>query len=241
MRMNTSIELDGFSIEVSFKRIRRMHLSVGPDAVVRMSAPERTSLATLREFATSKLDWLRKHRAAFLAHPRETGRAYVDGEGLPVWGKDLLLVVEETQGRPRFLLSEDRALLRIKPGADRAAREKLVEAWYKKALLEAARPLVELWQTRLGVRVGALSVRRMKTKWGSCFPAKARIGLNSELAKRPPEYLEYVLVHELVHLLEPDHGPGFRARMDRWVPDWRDLRDRLNHPERFAGGDTPFP
>ena len=237
MRLNTRLDFDDISIEVTFKRIRNLHLRLcPPDAEPRISATERMSIADIRDFANSRLDWIRKHQKALLAEAREPELAYIDGESLSLWGEPIPIAVVESPLRPIAKLEGGRLLLRVRPGTDLAFRERLVDAFYKKRLEEAVVPLLERWQTRLGLKVSALSIRRMKTKWGSCFPARARIGLNSELAKRPPELLEYVLVHELVHLFEPDHGAGFRTRMTYYMPNWRELRERLNHPERAIPG-----
>ena len=233
MRMNTRLDIYDIGIEVTFKKIRNIHLRIcPPDGRVQVSAPMRTTLAEIRDFATSKLAWIRKHRTSIVAEPRAPKKEFLDGDSLSLWGRPLTLGIEETRGRPRAQLEGDFLVLRVGPGTDIEGREKLVDFFYKEALRETVLPLLELWQARLGVRASALSIRRMKSKWGSCFPARERIGLNSELAKKSPQLLEYVLVHELVHLFEANHGPRFKSLMDRYLPNWKELRDKLNHPER---------
>lgn len=154
---------------------------------------------------------------------------FVDGESLRFLGRDLLIRGLSTQGRARvgLLAAEGRVELWTREGSDREARARLVDAWYRAELGKLLPGLIATWEARLGVRVAAWGFRRMRSRWGSCNPATARISLNLELATRPEACLEYVLVHEMAHLLEPGHGPAFKAVMDGALPDWRRVKKLL--------------
>jgi hypothetical protein len=195
---------------------------------VRISAPRHTSLDTLRVFALSKLGWIRQQQAKLREQEREAPRDYVDRESHYLWGKRYLLTVLESDEPPAIDLEHRRMLLRVRPGTGEVRRQELVEEWYRERLKEAVPPLLARWQPRLGVEVERWFVQRMKTKWGSCNHRSGTIRLNTELAKKPPECLEYVVVHELVHLLEPTHNARFIALMDRAMPNWQVHRQTLN-------------
>ena len=145
-----------------------------------------------------------------------------------VWGRRCLLKVIEEAAAPSVHLRHGALLLRVRPGTDKEAREAVVSGWYRDILKAEVPPLVEAWESRLNVRVKKFSVQQMKTKWGSCNPTARTIRLNTELAKKPKECLEYLVLHEMAHLQERTHGPRFLALMDRFMPDWRDTRALLN-------------
>jgi predicted metal-dependent hydrolase len=228
--MNTrQIDVGGISVDVVFKDIKNVHLSVHPPTGrVRISAPARMSLDTLRVYAISKIDWIKKHQSKFRAQERETRRDYVDRESHYVWGKRYLLKVQEANRAPSVELKHNQMFLTVRPGAGREKREAVVTAWYRDQVRDAVTPLLEKWEPILGVHANQIIVRRMRTRWGSCTSGRRIIRLNTELAKKPPECLEYVLVHELVHLLEPSHNATFISLMDQFMPHWRHLRDELN-------------
>jgi predicted metal-dependent hydrolase len=227
--MTTTIELGGFSLNVLRKHIKNVHLSVyPPTGKVRISAPVRMSLDAVRLFAISKLGWIRQQQKKLRSQERESEREYLDRESHYVWGKRYLLKVIEEEVVPSVQVRSSALLLRVRPGADEATREAVGAGWYRQLLKEAVPPLIEAWEPRLGVKVRGLFVQQMKTKWGSCNPTARTIRLNTELAKKPKECLEYIVVHEMVHLREPKHGPGFVALMDRFMPNWRDTRELLN-------------
>ena len=179
-------------------------------------------------FAIARLGWIRQQQQTLRAQERETPREYLDRESHYVWGRRYLLEVVEQDAASRVLLTHGRLRLVVRPGADVHTREATVAAWYRQILRAAAAPLIEAWQPRLGVAVRGLSIQRMKTKWGSCNPTAGTIRLNTELAKKPRECLEYLVVHEMAHLLEPTHGQRFVAVMDHSLPTWRDTRNLMN-------------
>ncbi len=226
--MVTQIELGDITAVLTRKNIKNIYLRVDPPAgAVRISAPRRMSLDQIRAFAASKLAWIEKQRARLRELERATPRNYVDGEIHYVWGRPHPLRVVYANRAPYVELTDAGMLLVARPGACTAKRQAVVETWYREQLQRAAPPLVTRWEPLLGVGVQRLFVQRMKTRWGSCNPVARTIRLNSELTRRSPEYLEYVLVHELVHLLEASHGARFRALMDRFLPDWQERREGL--------------
>ena len=228
--MNTKqIDIGGISVDVVFKNIKNVHLSVHPPTGrVRISAPYRMSLDTLRVYAISKINWIKKHQTKFQAQERETRREYLDRESHYVWGRRYLLKVNEENRPPSVELQHNQMILTVRPGAGKEKKEAIVTAWYRVLVREAADPLFSKWQPILGVKVNKVVFRRMRTRWGSCTPTRRAIRLNTELAKKPRECLEYVLVHELVHLLEPTHNANFIRLMDKYMPQWRHFREELN-------------
>ena len=227
--MMTQIKLGDIAVDVVLKDIKNVHLSVyPPTGRVRISAPKRMSIDTIRVFAISKLDWIRQQQTKLRAQERETPRDYVDRESHYVWGKRYLLTVSEGDESPSIELKHSRMLLRVRPRTDADKRHVLVEEWYREQIKRAVPPLLARWAPRIGVRVGWFYVQRMKTKWGSCNHKARTIRLNTELAKKPVECLEYIVLHELVHLLEPTHNARFVALMDRFMLKWQFQRQVLN-------------
>ncbi len=188
----------------------------------------RMSPETVRVFAISKLSWIRQQQEKILAQERETPREYLDRESHYLWGKRYLLDVVEENARPEVVLLHGKMILRVRPGTDEKRRQDIVEEWYRAQLKQAVTPLLTKWEPLIGVKVEQLFVQRMKTKWGSCSPKSRNIRLNTDLAKKPHECLEYILVHEMVHLLEPTHNARFVSLMDSFVPKWQFYREALN-------------
>jgi predicted metal-dependent hydrolase len=227
--MLTQIELGDIKVDVVFKDIKNVHLSVHPpNGRVRIAAPTRMSLETVRVFAISKLSWIRQQQEKILAQERETPREYLDRESHYIWGKRYLLDVVEENTRPEVVLLHGKMILRVRPGTDESRRQDIVEEWYRAQLKQAVTLLLPKWEPLIGVKVERLFVQRMKTKWGSCTPKSGNIRLNTDLAKKPRECLEYVLVHEMVHILEPTHNARFVSLMDSFVPRWQFYREALN-------------
>jgi len=246
--MECQITVGDVTVEVVRKRVKNINLTVHPPlGRVRISAPKRMSLQTIHAFAEAKLDWIRKHQARMQEQAREAPRdrprpralEYVDRESHAVWGKRYSLAVSERDETFSVELNHDGMLLRVRPQTTRDQRRAVVEEWYRDQIRTAVPPLLTRWEPRLGVKLERYQVRRMKTRWGSCTPAARTIRLNTELATRPPELLEYIVVHELVHLLEPSHNARFVALMDRHMPDWRAHRDALNREQRREPGREP--
>lgn len=227
--MTQTIQLGDVEVDVVLKDVKHVHLSVHPPrGAVRISAPKHMSLETVRVFAISKLDWIKRERRKLQAQERETPREYLDRESHHVWGERRLLVVEEVDAAPSVLVQGKQLILRVRPGTDEDKRRAVVSRWYRDEVRAALPALVAKWEPRLGVTVAQFYVQKMKTKWGSCNPELGHIRLNSELAKKPRECLEYILVHELLHLLEPTHNARFKQLLDDLLPHWRARRDELN-------------
>jgi predicted metal-dependent hydrolase len=186
------------------------------------------SLDTIRLFAISKVGWIRQQQKKLRAQEREGQREFLDRESHYVWGRRLLLKVVEEDVAPCVQIRHGTLLLRIRPASRDETREAVVAGWYRQILKTAVRPLIEAWEPRLSVTVSRVFVQQMKTKWGSCNPTARTIRLNTELAKKPSDCLEYIVVHEMVHLLEPTHNARFTSLLDRFMPQWQQYRDILN-------------
>jgi predicted metal-dependent hydrolase len=227
--MLTQIELGDIAVEVVKKDIKNLHLSVHPPAGrVRISAPLRMNLDTIRLFAISKLAWIKQQQRKLREQERESPREYLDLESHYVWGKRYLLKVIESDEAPAVALSHSKMHLRVRPRASEEKKQSVLEEWYREQLKLAVPPLLDKWGPRLGVEVERFFIQRMKTKWGSCNPNSKGIRLNTDLAKKPSACLEYIVVHEMIHLLEPTHNKGFMTLMDQFMPSWRAYRDALN-------------
>ncbi|MFN0304213.1 MAG: M48 family metallopeptidase [Burkholderiales bacterium] len=227
--MSSRIDLGGDAVDVVFKDIKNIHLGVyPPDGRIRIAAPKRMSLDHLRVFAIAKLPWIRTQQRKLRAQVRESPREYLDRESHYLWGKRYLLKVVEEDAAPSVTLKRGSIVLRIRPRASEAARQAIVAKWYRQQLKAAVSELIATWEPILGVRVQRFFVQRMKTRWGGCNTEARTIRLNTELAKKPRECLEYILVHELVHLRERLHTDRFNALMDEFLPQWKQLRELLN-------------
>ncbi len=228
--MATQLKLGDIAVEVVLKDIKNVHLSVyPPSGRVRISAPSRMSLDTIRVFAISKLAWIKQQQEKFRGQERETPREYLNRESHYVWGKRYLLKSIECDESPASVeLKHSTMVLRLRPGTDETKKQALVEEWYREQLKKAVPPLIARWEPIMGVNVDRFFVQRMKTRWGSCNARTHCIRLNTDLAKKPRECLEYIVVHEMAHLLEPTHNARFVDLMDRLMPQWRFYRDKLN-------------
>jgi len=227
--MADGLNLGGIPVDVTFKRIKNVHLSVyPPNGSVRISAPERMSLDTIRVFAISKLGWIKQQQRKLREQERETPREYLNRESHYLWGKRYLLRVIEGGQAPSIEVQYSRLLLRIHPGATEEKKQEIVSQWYRTEIRTAVHAMIARWTPVMGVTVNRFFIQQMKTKWGSCNPRAGTIRLNTDLAKKPKECLEYIVLHEMAHLLEPTHNARFIALMDGFMPNWRLRRDQLN-------------
>jgi predicted metal-dependent hydrolase len=227
--MAKQLQLGGIVVDVVLKDIKNVHLSVYPPAGrVRISAPSRMNLDTIRVFAIAKLDWIRRQQGKLREQKREMPREYLDRESHYIWGKRYLLTVIEHDQPAAVALKHNRMVLTVRSGTGEAAKEAAVAQWYRDQIKAATLELIAKWEPLLGVGVKRVFVQQMKTMWGSCNPRRRTIRLNTELSKKPKECLEYIVVHEMVHLLEPTHNARFVALMDQFMPKWKFLRQRLN-------------
>ena len=224
-----ALELGDVSVDVVRKNIKNLHLSVHPPTGrVTIAAPTRMSPDAIRVFAISKLGWIRRQRTKLTAQVRETPREYVDRESHYLWGRRYLLTVQERDQAPAVIRRHNRLVLGVRPGADVETRAQVMARWYRDQIREALPALLDKWQPVMGVACNRVLIQKMKTQWGSCNAATRNIRLNTELAKKPPECLEYVLVHELTHLREPRHSDRFVAILDAQLSGWRAARALLN-------------
>jgi len=227
--MQAEIKLGQLAVAVVHKDIKNVHLSVHPPTGrVTIAAPMRLSLDTLRVFTISKLSWIRQQQKKLLEQEREAPRVYLNRESHYVWGDRYLLKVVEGDRPTTIELSHRKMIFRTRPNWDQAKKQVRLESWYREQLKLAVPPLVAKWERLMGVKVGQVFVQRMKTKWGSCNPGTGSIRLNTDLAKKPRECLEYLVVHEMVHLLEPTHNARFLWLMERFMPKWQYRREVLN-------------
>jgi predicted metal-dependent hydrolase len=227
--MGDALKLGELTIDVVRKDIKHVHLSIHPPAGrVRIAAPRRLSEDAIRAFAIGKIRWIRTQQAKLLEQARETPREYLNRETHYVWGQRRLLQVIEVDEPPSVEVRPGKLLLKMRRGSSVERRAAVLEAWYRDQLREALPPLMKRWAKRLDVQPAGVFLQRMRTRWGSCSPSRSTIRLNTELAKKPRECLEYILVHELLHFLEPTHNARFVNHMDRALPGWRERRELLN-------------
>ena len=225
-----SMTVSGLRVSVVRKAIKNLHLGVyPPDGRIRVAAPLAVSDAAVRIAVIGKLPWIKRQRMSFELQVRQSRREMVSGESHYYRGRRYRLQVVETAGSPRVLLTGHQTLtVHVGPKWTTEDRERLLQRWYRVRLRELVPRLIRKWQVALDVSVREWGIKRMKTKWGSCNPEARRVWLNLELIKKPPACLEYVLVHELAHLLARNHDERFIAVMDHHLPAWRQRRADLN-------------
>lgn len=227
--MTETIVLADITIEVCRKSVRNVHLSVHPpEGRVTLVAPSETRFEVARAYAIAKLGWIRDQQEKLRGQARETPRQYVERESHNLWGRRYLLSVEEKNERPGVRLDHRRIILTVRPGSGREKRAEILHAWHRSLLHEEIPPLIEKWERKLGVNVAGYFLQRMKTKWGSCNHRAGNIRLNTELVKKPRDLLEYIIVHEMAHLVEPTHSEQFIAILEQHYPTWLEARDELN-------------
>ncbi len=223
------IRLGDIEISVTRKAVKNVHLSVHPPkGRVTLVAPSSTRLEVARAYAISRLGWIREQQARFCGQARESQRRFVTRETHYVWGRRYLLRVETAEAKPSVRLDHKRVVLTVRPGCTTEQRADVMHQWHKTQLHSVVPALIAKWEMRLQVKVSAYFLQRMKTKWGGCNPAAGHIRLNTELVKKPKDLLEYVVVHEMAHLLEPTHSPRFVELLDHHYPTWREARAELN-------------
>jgi hypothetical protein len=224
------ITVNDIVVDVHRKDIKNLHLGVyPPDGWVRVAAPLNIDDDAVRLFVISKLGWIKKRQREFQNQPRQSKREYVSGESHYFLGDRYLLNVIYRNGPPELSIRNKTHIdLFVREGSDYEYRKRMMTEWYRSELKTLAEPLVEKWRTEIDVSLSHWGIRLMKTKWGSCNIERARILLNLELAKKPQHCLEYIIVHELVHLIERHHNDRFVALMDKFMPQWRLYRDELN-------------
>lgn len=227
--MTETIQLGDIAIAVRRKDIKHVHLSVHPPSGrVTLVAPTGTRPDVARAYAASKLGWIRDQQAKLRGQERETPRQFVERESHYLWGRRYLLSVREEEAKPFVRLTHRNITLIVRPGSSRAKRESVMHAWHKSLLHDTVPDLIRKWEPKLGVTVSGYFLQRMKTKWGGCNRRARNIRLNTELVKKPKDLLEYVVVHEMLHLIARTHSELFVTLMDKHYPFWREARMELN-------------
>lgn len=224
------LHVQGLNVEVARKPIKNLHVAVyPPDGHVRVSAPQHLDDETLRLAVIDRLAWIRRQQRTLRGQPRESKREMVTGETHYLWGRRYRMRVKvSSEDRPGVQIEgKSMLVLTVGPESDRDTRERTLTEWYRRRLKDAAGPLVDAWAAELNLDVVEWRIRKMRTKWGSCNAEAGRIWINLELAKKPPPCLDYIVVHEMLHLVEPEHNARFEQFLDDAMPNWRTHRDEL--------------
>ena len=225
-----TLDILGTPIEVVRKNIKNLHLAVyPPEGRVRVAAPLHMTEDAVRLAIITRISWIRKKQDAFRNQARQSRREMVTGESHYFQGRRYRLKVVEINRPPTVKFSNNSTIeLRVRPNSDRVKREAVLNEWYRKKLKEQIPAMISEWEPRIGVKVADWGVRKMKTRWGSCNTKTRRIWLNLELAKKSLPCLEYVVVHEMLHLIERHHNDRFKSLMSELLPNWQTTRDELN-------------
>jgi len=223
------IQLGDITVEVTQKDIKNVHLSVYPPfGKVKIAAPNRMDLDTIRIYAITKLSWIRKQQIKIKSQKREAPREYLSKESHYYLGKRYLLKVIEHHAAPMVKLKHNTIEMYIRPDTNTAKRKEILDEWYRAKLKSMIPVIISKWQRVMAVEVKEFGVKKMKTKWGTCNIAAQRIWLNLELAKKPSSCLEYIVVHEMTHLLVRNHNSKFVALMNKFMPNWKEVKEDLN-------------
>ena len=224
-----TLSLGKINVEVIQKDIKNVHLSVHPpNGKVTISAPKRMDIEAIRTYAVNKLSWIKKEQDKIAKQERETKREFINRESHYFKGECYLMKIIEHNFPPKVELKHEKIELYVRPNSTREKRMKVMDNWYREQLKSEITRLIDDWEKKMAVQVSEFGVKRMKTRWGSCNFKKKRIWLNLELAKKPIECLEYVVVHEMVHLLEKNHNKQFYALIDKYYPRWKHSKTLLN-------------
>ncbi len=228
--------VNDFVDDVVRKDIKNLHLAVYPPAGrIRVATPLRVNDEAVRLFIISRMAWVKRQQAKFQEQERQSAREFISGESHYYHGHRYLLNVEYREGMPAVNIRNNKILdLFVRPGSDTAERERVLTTWYRRQLKAEIVPLIAKWEPLIGVQVAEWGVKQMKTRWGTCNIEAQRIWLNLELVKKPAQCLEYIIVHEMVHLLERHHNERFITYMNRFMPLWQHYREELNRePLRY--------
>lgn len=227
--MTEIIRIGKICIAVTRKDIKNVHLSVHPpEGRVTLAAPTETRLEVARAYAITRLGWIRAQQEKLRNQAREAPREFIERESHYLWGRRHLLTVIECDTKPSVTVDHKRITLSVRPGSDHAKRASVIHEWHKSLLHEFIPSLISKWEPKLGVQVAAYFLQRMKTKWGSCNHKFGHIRLNTELVKKPKDLIEYVVVHEMLHLIEPTHSDRFVSLLTDHFQGWQEARAELN-------------
>lgn len=223
------IDFEGLSVEVIFKIIKNIHIKISPPhGDVRISVPVDMNIYDVKSILASKIDQIRKSRQKIQQASLKKSQQFEEGKIHHLWGREYILVIEEKETAPSVRLDDKRIILTVNSKAGTDKKKKIMEAWYREQLREKACPIIEKWEDIMRIKIEKLFIRKMKTRWGTCNVTKQTIRLNTLLAIRPVECLEYIIVHELTHILEPSHNGRFKGLMDNFLPEWKQSQKMLN-------------
>lgn len=224
------VEVLGVEIEVTKKKIKNMHLSVlPPSGRVRISAPISANEETIKLFAINKIGWIKKQIEKFKKQPRQSEREYISGESHYLWGRRYILELKNTKKTNNVEIKGNKLIITVRENSTPKKRKKILNEWYRNELKSKLPALTKKWEGIIGVKVNEICVKNMLTKWGTCNVKDKRIWVNLQLAKKPFNCLEYIVVHELAHLLEKNHTAAFIEYMDKFLPNWRAIKEELNN------------
>ena len=227
--MSETLRIGELSVELTRKAIKNVHLSVHPPlGRVTLAVPTATRLDVARAYAISRLGWIRREQLKLAGQARETPRQFITRESHTVWGRRYLMRVEYRDAKPSVSLGHSHITLTVRPGSSATKRAEVIHDWHKSLLHILVPKIIRKWELTLKVKVGSYYLQRMKTKWGSCNHAAGNIRLNTELVKKPKDLLEYVIVHEMIHLIETTHSERFVALLKKHSPNWLEARAELN-------------
>ncbi len=223
------IVVNGIEVTVSKKAIKNMHLYVKPpDGHVTVSAPLQQSDESIEIFIRTKLGWIKRQQEKFKKQPRQTEREYVSGEALYVWGRQYYLLVNYSNKGNSLILDGEKAILTVREGSSTEQRAKFVNEWYRGILKTEVERILPKCEKTTWLHAAEWQIKYMTTRWGTCNVVSRKIWINLQLAKKAPECLEYIILHELAHLKEKSHNENFVAMMDSFMPNWREIRKNLN-------------
>lgn len=223
------IVINQLKVSIERKKIKNLYLRIlPPEGSIQISAPLRMSEEEIKRFVISKTDWIKMQQEKLQQRHTHQVMNYQTGEEIYIWGQHLILSIIEIVGRPKIQVDGNQLKLYVKKDSTLEQRKHLINSWYKDELRDVIPSLIEKWEPVIGVKSKAYSIRDMKTRWGTCNIRTKNICLSLQLAKKPPRCLEYVVVHELVHLLESSHNHVFKAYMDHYLPQWREIKKELN-------------
>lgn len=240
--MTEMIQLGDIAISVTRKDVKNVHLSVHPpDGRVTLVAPRTTRLDVARAYAITRIGWIRQQKDRFSKQAREAPRQFKGRETHYLWGRRHLLKLTEREEKPMIVVDHRTIHLQVRPGTTKDQRARIMHEWHLGLLHDAIPELIRKWEARIGVEVRGYFLQRMKTKWGSCNPQRGTIRINTELVKKPRDMLEYVIVHEMIHLIEAKHTKAFFQHLDRLYPNWSVVRSELNELPLSAESWRPRP
>jgi predicted metal-dependent hydrolase len=224
----TTLQIGKYTVEVEYRRIKAMRLTVYPDGRIKIAVPLHTNQAAIETFVSSKTQWIEKHQTKFQKRLPSQNQSFKVGEIHFVWGIPCKLEIIERSGHPKMWTENGKLIMSIKPETTKLQKIALLDKFYRNLLAEAAPQFVKKWEPIINVKINKIFYRKMTSCWGSCNYTKGTLRLNTELAKKHPEYLEYVVIHEMIHIHEPSHNKHFYELMNTFYPNWKTIRKKMN-------------